>query len=214
MVELGFRLRSDFQTRAFPTLSNQTSPQWAPVGSLSFRKVHQNALCSLDFQVPLGTSVCCLSTKRTWFSTARLLRSPWWVEIAGPGAGGRGSFLCTVSAVGPPSSPSPPLPAGCDRTPVGSFVWSHLLQLLETDDPLKQTLREAIPEDIVSREFHPEMWKHSSYSDVTFRSGMGIFGQHCPPRGPQRPGDLGVLTPEDVWPCLFPKCPGIHMPSA
>ncbi|KAB0351182.1 hypothetical protein FD754_016039 [Muntiacus muntjak] len=66
--------------------------------------------------------------------------------------------------------------AGEQSTQVGSFVWSHLLQLLETDDPLKQTLREAIPEDIVSREFHPEMWKHSSYSDVTFRSASGSLG--------------------------------------
>lgn len=112
-----------------------------------------------------------------------------------------------MSAVGPPSSPSPSLPSGCDWTPVGSFVWSHLLQLLETDDPLKQSLREAVPEDIVSREFHPEVWKHSSYSDVTFHSGMGISDQHCPPRGPQRLGDPGVLTPEDMWmrlrPCLL-----------
>ncbi|XP_057606639.1 uncharacterized protein LOC130861610 [Hippopotamus amphibius kiboko] len=61
-------------------------------------------------------------------------------------------------------------------TQVGSFVWSHLLQLLETDDPLKQALREAIPEDIVSREFHPETWKHSSYSDITLRSASGRLG--------------------------------------
>ncbi|XP_061009876.1 uncharacterized protein LOC133063958 [Dama dama] len=66
--------------------------------------------------------------------------------------------------------------AGEQSTQVGSFVWSHLLQLLETDDPLKQTLREAIPEDTVSREFHPEMWKHSSYSDATFRSASGSLG--------------------------------------
>ncbi|XP_070317228.1 uncharacterized protein [Odocoileus virginianus] len=66
--------------------------------------------------------------------------------------------------------------AGEQSTQVGSFVWSHLLQLLETDDPLKQTLREAIPEDIVSQEFHPEMWKHSSYSDITFRSASGSLG--------------------------------------
>ncbi|KAG5195055.1 hypothetical protein JEQ12_012344 [Ovis aries] len=50
------------------------------------------------------------------------------------------------------------------------------LQLLKTDDPLKQSLREAVPEDIVSREFHPEVWKHSSYSDVTFRSASGSLG--------------------------------------
>nr|XP_051703900.1 uncharacterized protein LOC108175372 [Oryctolagus cuniculus] len=61
-------------------------------------------------------------------------------------------------------------------TQVGSFVWSHLLQLLETDDPLKQALRDALPEDIVSQELRPDGWKHSSYSDVTFRSASGSLG--------------------------------------
>ncbi|XP_062957166.1 uncharacterized protein LOC134381001 [Cynocephalus volans] len=61
-------------------------------------------------------------------------------------------------------------------TQVGSFVWSHFLQLLETDDPLKWALRDALPEDILSQEFHPEIWKHSSYSDVTFRSASGSVG--------------------------------------
>ncbi|XP_039347797.1 apolipophorins-like [Mauremys reevesii] len=53
---------------------------------------------------------------------------------------------------------------------VGSFVWSHLSQLLETDDPLKQYLRDSLPDDILSREFDWEIWKYSSYSDVTFHS--------------------------------------------
>ncbi|XP_074867207.1 uncharacterized protein LOC142021855 [Carettochelys insculpta] len=53
---------------------------------------------------------------------------------------------------------------------VGSFVWSHLSQLLETDDPLKQHLRDSLPDDILSREFDWEIWKYSSYSDVTFQS--------------------------------------------
>ncbi|KAM6054404.1 uncharacterized protein VSU04_010687 [Chlamydotis macqueenii] len=53
---------------------------------------------------------------------------------------------------------------------VGSFVWSHLSQLLETDDPLKEHLRYSIPDEILSRDFHQESWKYSSYSDVTFRS--------------------------------------------
>ncbi|XP_064218945.1 uncharacterized protein LOC110568750 [Aotus nancymaae] len=66
--------------------------------------------------------------------------------------------------------------AGELSTQVGSFVWSHLLQLLETHDPLKRALRDTLPEDILSQEFHPEMWKHSSYSDVTFRSVSGILG--------------------------------------
>uniref|UniRef100_G3QM33 Vitellogenin domain-containing protein n=1 Tax=Gorilla gorilla gorilla TaxID=9595 RepID=G3QM33_GORGO len=66
--------------------------------------------------------------------------------------------------------------AGELSTQVGSFVWSHLLQLLETHDPLKRALRDTLPEDILSQEFHPEMWKHSSYSDVTFRSVSGSLG--------------------------------------
>uniref|UniRef100_F7CGT3 Vitellogenin domain-containing protein n=2 Tax=Equus caballus TaxID=9796 RepID=F7CGT3_HORSE len=66
--------------------------------------------------------------------------------------------------------------AGERSTQVGSFVWSHLLQLLETDDPLKQAFRRALPEDIVSREFRLETWRHSSYSDITFRSASGSLG--------------------------------------
>ncbi|XP_064151655.1 uncharacterized protein LOC104846619 isoform X3 [Loxodonta africana] len=66
--------------------------------------------------------------------------------------------------------------AGEQSTQVGSFVWSHLLQLLKTDDPLKQTLRDTLPEDILTREFHLETWKHSSYSDVTFHSVSGSLG--------------------------------------
>ncbi|XP_078237684.1 vitellogenin [Pogona vitticeps] len=56
---------------------------------------------------------------------------------------------------------------------VGSFVWSHLSELLETDDPLKQHLKSFLPDDILSKEFDREMWKFSSYSDVTFHSGTG-----------------------------------------
>ncbi|XP_054390682.1 uncharacterized protein LOC100440962 isoform X2 [Pongo abelii] len=66
--------------------------------------------------------------------------------------------------------------AGELSTQVGSFVWSHLLQLLETHDRLKRALRDTLPKDILSREFHPEMWKHSSYSDATFRSVSGSLG--------------------------------------
>ncbi|XP_057263855.1 uncharacterized protein LOC130598454 [Pezoporus wallicus] len=53
---------------------------------------------------------------------------------------------------------------------VGSFVWSHLSQLLETDDPLKEHLRDSIPDEILSRDFDRETWKYSSYSDATFHS--------------------------------------------
>nr|XP_042139246.1 uncharacterized protein LOC107402064 [Peromyscus maniculatus bairdii] len=61
-------------------------------------------------------------------------------------------------------------------TQVGSFVWSHILQLLETDDPLKRDLRDSLPEDILSQPFQTETWKHSTYSDVTFRSTSGSLG--------------------------------------
>ncbi|XP_027695180.1 vitellogenin-like [Vombatus ursinus] len=61
-------------------------------------------------------------------------------------------------------------------TQVGAFVWSHLSQLLETDDPLKHSLRDSLPDDILSQEFESETWKHSSYSDVTFRSGSSSMG--------------------------------------
>ena len=80
---------------------------------------------------------------------------------------------------------------------MGSFVWSHLTQLLETGDPLKRAVQEALPEDILSRDFQPEAWKHSSYSDVTFRSGMATPGACGPALGPQSPGDLAALTLED-----------------
>uniref|UniRef100_A0A6I8P492 Vitellogenin domain-containing protein n=1 Tax=Ornithorhynchus anatinus TaxID=9258 RepID=A0A6I8P492_ORNAN len=59
---------------------------------------------------------------------------------------------------------------------VGAFVWSHLSQLLETTDPRKQPLRDALPDDIISQEFDLETWKYSSYSDVTFRSASGGAG--------------------------------------
>ncbi|KAF4791976.1 hypothetical protein TURU_125831 [Turdus rufiventris] len=58
---------------------------------------------------------------------------------------------------------------------VGSFVWSHLSQLLETDDPLKEHLRDSIPDEILSKDFDWEIWKYSSYSDVTFHSGIMNF---------------------------------------
>ncbi|XP_031801299.1 uncharacterized protein LOC100916970 [Sarcophilus harrisii] len=61
-------------------------------------------------------------------------------------------------------------------TQVGAFVWSHLSQLLETEDPLKRSLRDSLPDDILSQEFEAETWKHSSYSDVTFRSDSSSMG--------------------------------------
>ncbi|CAL8372779.1 unnamed protein product [Arctogadus glacialis] len=57
---------------------------------------------------------------------------------------------------------------------VGSFVWSHLTAVLKSDDPMKQTLMEALPDDIISKDFEAEFWKYSSYSDYTVATGMGI----------------------------------------
>ncbi|MEQ2290686.1 hypothetical protein AMECASPLE_005659 [Ameca splendens] len=57
---------------------------------------------------------------------------------------------------------------------VGSFVWSHLTGILQSEDPMKQTLIELLPDDIISRDFEAEFWKYSSYSDHTFVSGFGI----------------------------------------
>lgn len=80
------------------------------------------------------------------------------------------------------------------------------MELLETGDPLKRALQEALPEDILSREFQPEAWKHSSYSDVTFNSGMAILGSCCPALGSHSPADLGALTLEGTSSkTLFPQ---------
>jgi hypothetical protein len=57
---------------------------------------------------------------------------------------------------------------------VGSLVWSHLTAVLKSDDPMKQTLMEALPDDIISKDFEAEFWKYSSYSDYTVATGNGI----------------------------------------
>ncbi|XP_054870046.1 uncharacterized protein LOC111586552 isoform X1 [Amphiprion ocellaris] len=57
---------------------------------------------------------------------------------------------------------------------VGSFVWSHLTNVLRSEDPVKQTLIESLPDDIISRDFEAEFLKYSSYSDYTVASGIGI----------------------------------------
>ncbi|XP_044075986.1 uncharacterized protein LOC122887130 [Siniperca chuatsi] len=57
---------------------------------------------------------------------------------------------------------------------VGSYVWSHLTNVLRSEDPMKQALIELLPDDIISRDFEAEFLKYSSYSDHTVSSGMGI----------------------------------------
>ena len=54
---------------------------------------------------------------------------------------------------------------------VGSYVWSHLTNLLRSEDPMKQTLIESLPEDIISRDFESEFLKYSSYADYTVSLG-------------------------------------------
>lgn len=58
---------------------------------------------------------------------------------------------------------------------VGSFVWSHLTNVLRSEDPMKQALIESLPDDIISRDFEAEFLKYSSYSDHTVASGNVTF---------------------------------------
>lgn len=54
---------------------------------------------------------------------------------------------------------------------VGSYVWSHLTNVLRSEDPMKQALTESMPDDIISRDFEAEFLKYSSYADYTVSSG-------------------------------------------
>ena len=56
-------------------------------------------------------------------------------------------------------------------SPVGSYVWSHLTNVLRSEDPMKQPLIESLPDDIISRDFEAEFLKYSFYSDYTISSG-------------------------------------------
>ncbi|KAM8851209.1 uncharacterized protein AB9W97_022010 isoform 3-T3 [Spinachia spinachia] len=56
---------------------------------------------------------------------------------------------------------------------VGSYVWSHLTNVLRSEDPMKQALINSLPDDIISRDFEAEFLKYSSYSDHTVSSGTG-----------------------------------------
>ncbi|XP_059835586.1 uncharacterized protein LOC132399349 [Hypanus sabinus] len=64
-------------------------------------------------------------------------------------------------------------------TQVGSFVWTHLSQIMETNDPLKQQLRESLPNYIISKDFDLEHWKYSSYTDATFLSESFSVGTNA-----------------------------------
>ncbi|XP_023821135.2 uncharacterized protein LOC101165344 isoform X4 [Oryzias latipes] len=56
---------------------------------------------------------------------------------------------------------------------VGSFVWSHLTNVLRSEDPMKQALIDTLPDDIISRDFEGEFLKYSFYSEQTFASDLG-----------------------------------------
>lgn len=58
---------------------------------------------------------------------------------------------------------------------MGSYVWSHLTNVLRSEDPVKQSLVELLPDDIISRDFEGEFLKYSSYSDHTVVSGNDGF---------------------------------------
>lgn len=58
---------------------------------------------------------------------------------------------------------------------VGSYVWSHLTNVLRSEDPMKQALIESLPDDIISRDFEAEFLKYSSYADYTVSSGNSDF---------------------------------------
>ncbi|KAJ3594613.1 hypothetical protein NHX12_003920 [Muraenolepis orangiensis] len=58
---------------------------------------------------------------------------------------------------------------------VGSYVWSHLTAVLKSEDPTKQSLMAALPDDIISKDFEAEFWKYSSYSDYTVSTAHNLL---------------------------------------
>lgn len=54
---------------------------------------------------------------------------------------------------------------------MGSYVWTHLTNVLRSEDPMKRALIESLPDDIISRDFASEFLKYSSYSDNTVATG-------------------------------------------
>uniref|UniRef100_UPI00358EB507 apolipophorins-like n=1 Tax=Myxine glutinosa TaxID=7769 RepID=UPI00358EB507 len=53
---------------------------------------------------------------------------------------------------------------------VGSFVWSHLTQLMETTDLLKTDIKKMLTPDLLSKDFKLEPWRYSWYNDATVYS--------------------------------------------
>ncbi|XP_067679783.1 uncharacterized protein [Haliotis asinina] len=48
-----------------------------------------------------------------------------------------------------------------EASQVGSFVWSHLTNLMETSSPLKQTIRRILEDKVLKREFDMDTFSHS-----------------------------------------------------
>lgn len=51
---------------------------------------------------------------------------------------------------------------------VGSFVWTHLTNLLETSSPAKQAIRDLLENEILQREFSMDRRKYSRNYEVSF----------------------------------------------
>lgn len=51
---------------------------------------------------------------------------------------------------------------------VGSFVWSHLTNLMETSSPLKQSIRNIVSDEELKKEFDLEKLKYSRNYEASF----------------------------------------------
>ncbi|XP_063426893.1 apolipophorins-like [Mytilus trossulus] len=51
---------------------------------------------------------------------------------------------------------------------VGSFVWTHLTNLMETSSPLKQSIKSILSNDILKKEFNLEKMKYSRNYEASF----------------------------------------------
>ncbi|XP_059147634.1 uncharacterized protein LOC131935270 [Physella acuta] len=63
---------------------------------------------------------------------------------------------------------------------VGSFVWTHLTNLLETSSPHKQALRDILNDEKLKKEFNLDKWKFSRNYEVSFYSdkfGLGTTAE-------------------------------------
>ncbi|XP_076440191.1 uncharacterized protein LOC143279842 [Babylonia areolata] len=59
---------------------------------------------------------------------------------------------------------------------VGSFVWTHLTNLLETESPHKQAIRDVLGNELLQREFSKDRRKFSRNTEVSFFSDKFNLG--------------------------------------